>query len=159
MSSYANRAWTPEREATAHRLVLAAINLDDDQFAQIIDQTGCGDMAAVAALLAEQLVDRIILDKEVQPTLCAGCGTDLTPDTPPGSHDWQQYMVHNQVWADADLNTRDGWYCIDCLETRLGRPLSGADFPDLPINAPDRDDDTPRLAALKCDAAANRAPK
>jgi len=75
-------------------------------------------------------------------TLCPDCRTELMPHTPLGSHDWQRYMVHDQVWADAGLEPHGGWFCIPCLETRLGRPLTGADFPaDLPINDPDRDDD------------------
>ena len=109
-------------------------------------------MTAVAALLAEQLADALLddmTDEDDADPLCGDCGTELMPDTEPGSKDWQHYMVHDQVWADAGLKPRDGWFCIPCLETRLGRPLSGADLTDVPLNAPDRDDDTDRLAALK----------
>jgi hypothetical protein len=92
-------------------------------------------------------------DDDMPPVCCPDCGTDLMPDTPIGSQDWQRYMVHDQVWRDAGLKPRDGWFCIPCLEVRLHRPLTGADFKDLPINDPDRDDDTPRLKTLKRSAA------
>jgi hypothetical protein len=81
---------------------------------------------------------------------CADCGVELLPDTPPGSRDWQRYMVHDQVWADAGIDTHSGWLCVPCLEARLGRPLTGQDLiADLPVNCPDRDDDTPRLGQRK----------
>src|ERR1700687_1632031 len=88
--------------------------------------------------------------KTTELCLCVDCGTELLPDTPPGSKDWQRYMVHDQVWADAGLpRHRGGWICIPCLEARLHRQLTGSDFPDLPINRPGRDDDTDLLACLK----------
>jgi hypothetical protein len=67
-------------------------------------------------------------DDDMPPVCCPDCGTDLMPDTPIGSQDWQRYMVHDQVWRDAGLKPRDGWFCIPCLEVRLHRPLTGADF-------------------------------
>jgi hypothetical protein len=85
------------------------------------------------------------------PIFCRDCDTNLMPNTPLGSKDWQRYMVHDQVWADAGMDQLGGWLCIPCLETRIARPLTGADLkPDLPLNCPDRDDDdTPQLAQLK----------
>jgi hypothetical protein len=87
-------------------------------------------------------------------TRCIDCGIQTMPDSPLGSHDWQRYMVRDYTWWRAGMETSNaGWLCIPCLEARLiarhGRPLSGADFPPLPINRPGRDDDTPRLAELK----------
>ena len=84
---------------------------------------------------------------------CVDCGAELLPDTPPGSKDWQRFMVHDEVWQAAGLDR--GWICVDCLETRLGRPLTGADLvAHLRMNDPDFDDeDTPRLKELKRDAA------
>lgn len=88
------------------------------------------------------------------PVLCADCGIDVMPDSPLGSADWQRYMVHQSVWAAAGIPSDHGWLCIACLETRLGRQLTAADFPAwLPINCPMRDDDLPRLAALKRETA------
>ena len=84
---------------------------------------------------------------------CADCGVELMPRTPFGSRDWQRYMVHDHVWAAAGIGYLDGWLCIPCLEGRLGRPLTGADLEAVPLNDPDVDDDTDRLAELKHAAA------
>ncbi len=60
MSSYGNRCWTPERELITRRLVLAAMNTDDDGFKEIINHVEtCEDVGAVAALLAEQLAEQL----------------------------------------------------------------------------------------------------
>lgn len=88
---------------------------------------------------------------------CIDCDLELMPDTPPGSHDWQRYMVTDEVWAAAGMEPAGGWLCIPCLEARLGRPLTGYDFPaDIPLNHPFRrwsTADTPRLQHLKLQAA------
>lgn len=83
------------------------------------------------------------------PSLCADCGVNTTPRGP----DWEWYMVHDQVWADAGMKTGDenhsgrGFLCIGCLEKRLVRQLTPADFKDLPINAwASRESRTARLA-------------
>ncbi len=57
---------------------------------------------------------------------CQDCSTD----TCGGDH---YYMVADPVWDEAHPGY-DGMLCLDCLAQRLGRPLIGADFPDLPIN-------------------------
>lgn len=45
----------------------------------------------------------------------------------------EYYTVHDEVWLYA--NPQDyGMLCIGCLESRLGRVLTPADFPDYPIN-------------------------
>lgn len=46
-------------------------------------------------------------------------------------------MLHNDVWAQAnpDIN---GNLCIGCVEHRLGRKLTGADYLDEPINTTDK---------------------
>jgi hypothetical protein len=81
---------------------------------------------------------------------CVDCHIALMPGTPPGRHDWQRYMVRDEVWAAAGMHPRGGWLCIPCLETRLDRPLVGRDLaPGLLVNTPGRDDDTDWLAALK----------
>jgi hypothetical protein len=87
---------------------------------------------------------------------CVDCGVDLMPDTPPGSRDWQRYMVHDHVWSDAGMDPDGGWLCVGCLEARLRRPLTGADFPELPLNHrlwKHSADDTERVAHLKLQAA------
>jgi hypothetical protein len=45
----------------------------------------------------------------------------------------EQYMVDNAVWRAAGYNGGDV-ACIACLEKRLGRELTPADFTDAPIN-------------------------
>lgn len=63
-------------------------------------------------------------------------------------------MVHDHVWAAAGMTPNGGWLCTGCLQVRLGRPLDSRDLiPGIRINEPGRDDDTPRLAALKLAAA------
>jgi hypothetical protein len=96
--------------------------------------------------------------REWSPTPCAECGIELLPDTPPNVRDWHRHMVHDHVWAEAGMDPLGGWLCIRCLERRLRRPLTGADFPDLPLNDLDSDKDTPRLARLKRAAAHGRRP-
>ena len=88
---------------------------------------------------------------------CVDCGIVLMPATDLGHQDWERYMVHDDVWAAVGMEPNGGWMCISCLEARLGRRLTGADLKDLPINDPRRDDDTPRLAALKTAAAWRRS--
>jgi hypothetical protein len=102
--------------------------------------------------------------------LCKDCGMDTTPSSN-GQRGfrykgrWEYYMVHNSVWAAAGM--RDGFLCIGCLETRLGRELNRDDFPDMPINDPDSWD-TLRLASARMrgptsslakDASSGAAPK
>jgi hypothetical protein len=89
-------------------------------------------------------------------TRCVDCGIDAMPDTPPGSRDWQRYMVHDHVWQAAGMDPNGGWLCIPRLEARLTRPLTGADFPELPLNHPIwkySADDTRTTRTLKLQAA------
>jgi hypothetical protein len=86
---------------------------------------------------------------------CPDCNTLVTAThTPPGTHNWHWYFVYNEVWAAAGLTRFDaGCFCIPCLERRLGRPLTAADFPPVPLNDPDVYDDTPYLHELKLEVA------
>jgi hypothetical protein len=65
---------------------------------------------------------------------CKDCGVDTMP--PRGKAEW--YVVHDEVWQAAgmqdDLGKQAGFLCIGCLETRIGRILTPADFIDAPIN-------------------------
>ena len=82
--------------------------------------------------------------------LCQDCGVDTTPCT--GKRGcrhkgkWEHYMVTKALWEQAGMDS--GFLCIGCLERRIGRRLTPADFPDLPINYPDPWD-TERLASRK----------
>jgi hypothetical protein len=95
---------------------------------------------------------------EWAPTPCAECGIELLPDTPPNVRDWHRFMVHDRVWAAAGMDPLGGWLCVHCLEDRLGRPLTAADFPDLPLNDLDGSKDAPRLARLKRAAGHGKRP-
>lgn len=64
-------------------------------------------------------------------------------------------MVGDDVWFAATGHPGWPWpgdpddiLCIGCLEKRLGRSLTAADFTDVPANIP-IPWDTPRLAAAK----------
>jgi hypothetical protein len=59
MSSYGNHVWTQDRESAAHKLVQAAMDCDDDGFAEILHgiANNGDDLLAVTALLAEQLAE------------------------------------------------------------------------------------------------------
>lgn len=58
--------------------------------------------------------------------------------TDPQTFPSERYMVHDEVWAAADMDENGGELCVPCLETRLGRQLTPDDFPtDIPMNFPD----------------------
>jgi len=64
-------------------------------------------------------------------TACVDCGVETLPtDDRPAEF----YMVHDAVWAAADMRDPGGCLCIGCLETRLGRQLTRDDFTDASIN-------------------------
>lgn len=46
----------------------------------------------------------------------------------------EYYMVHSAVWLEANPNNK-GMLCIGCLEARLKRRLTPADFTHAPINS------------------------
>lgn len=96
-------------------------------------------------------------DEDDEPKICVDCGMDTAPcksegwGTCPDDCDhtgaWEWYIVHDEVWAEADAEELDV-LCVGCLEGRLGRPLTAADFPAIPVNEPSRND-TARLAAAR----------
>jgi hypothetical protein len=55
--------------------------------------------------------------------LCADCGCDVTDEF---------YMLHKSLWDE--YVHADGWYCVPCVEDRIGRRLERADFKLCPIN-------------------------
>ena len=81
---------------------------------------------------------------------CLDCGKPTCPYQQPS--EW--YMVHDEIWAESGAPTRTvmdertcgSYLCIGCLEARLGRQLTAADFPDYPVNQP-RPYNTARLNA------------
>jgi hypothetical protein len=76
---------------------------------------------------------------------CRDCGTDTTPFDESGEPmlgSWEWYGVRAEIWRAAKMKPRGGYLCIGCLERRLRRRLTRADF-----KAPDdiTDLETPRL--------------
>lgn len=70
---------------------------------------------------------------------CCDCGTNTIEIN-------EHYFLHHDLWAAAMAAAAPAkpnphgteMLCVGCVETRLGRPLTPADFfPDLPINGPD----------------------
>ncbi len=45
----------------------------------------------------------------------------------------EHYMVKNDVWDSGGID-RDKLLCIGCLESRIGRELTGKDFMLVPLN-------------------------
>jgi hypothetical protein len=58
----------------------------------------------------------------------------------------EYYMVQDAVWNHVVSDDR-GMLCVGCLETRLGRILTQADFVDAPINSGWIFSQSPRLKA------------
>jgi hypothetical protein len=60
-------------------------------------------------------------------------------------------MVHWNVWRQAKKKPgeRLHYLCIGCLELRLGRQLTGADFTDCPLNKMQAKGDDPDGARLR----------
>ena len=57
---------------------------------------------------------------------CAACSANTL-------HLDEYYMVHKELWLTAWPEDR-GMLCIGCLESKLGRTLTAADFTDAPVN-------------------------
>lgn len=59
--------------------------------------------------------------------ICEDCKKDT--NVPGGDY----YMVTNTLWAEYGAGR--GFLCLDCLQTRVGRPLVREDFPQwIPLN-------------------------
>jgi hypothetical protein len=59
---------------------------------------------------------------------CARLCLDCDKDTVTGDGDY--YMVRDEVWAASGVTPGGGMLCITCLERRVGRELTLADFRD-----------------------------
>jgi ribulose kinase len=51
-----------------------------------------------------------------------------------GERAWDEYMVHDSVWREANLHHACGSVHVRCLEKLLDRRLTRQDFDDAPIN-------------------------
>lgn len=72
---------------------------------------------------------------------CLDCGAD-TFDL------GEYYHVHDYLWQIAVGDEHAGMVCLGCLETRLGRRLTGADFTDAPVNWSDHPFTRPRSSRM-----------
>jgi hypothetical protein len=73
-------------------------------------------------------------------TLCVDCKVETQPKNPGATHDYQQFIVADEVWTAAGmppgkvdpksfvLRGGGGCLCLTCIERRLGRKLTNADF-------------------------------
>jgi hypothetical protein len=72
---------------------------------------------------------------------CKDCGKDTEPiavDGTPLFHAWDLYMVRDAVWSDAGMSGwESGFLCTFCLQKRLGRSLTDADYLAQPVGADD----------------------
>ena len=62
---------------------------------------------------------------------CIDCGMNTETES---------YMVQDHVWSAGmpvqEVMSYTDYLCIGCIEARLGRELTAADFSDVPINQP-----------------------
>lgn len=56
----------------------------------------------------------------------------------------EYYVLHNDLWAHVHPDI-DGHLCVGCVECRIGRKLTAADFADAHINTTDKLRRSPRL--------------
>ena len=47
----------------------------------------------------------------------------------------EHYFIETELWLSV-VGSKSGMLCVSCLEKRLGRKLSPADFPQVHINNP-----------------------
>jgi hypothetical protein len=67
-----------------------------------------------------------VMDNDPSP-LCLDCGADTDQLQ-------EEYMVQHDVWLAA-VPSGAGRLCVGCLESRLGRKLTRADFPAFALTA------------------------
>jgi hypothetical protein len=84
---------------------------------------------------ASDLIDALmaaytaLIDAE-EPRSCMDCGRDVS-----GLGLNEFYMLTEDLWDG--FNIPIGELCVECVEKRLGRELTPADFADVPANGPD----------------------
>ncbi|HUE34155.1 MAG TPA: hypothetical protein VMQ38_15035 [Mycobacterium sp.] len=85
-------------------------------------------------------------------TVCVDCEVETMPTEWPRRAEF--YIVTDEVWAASGITPTGGCLCVGCLEARIGRQLTPADFTDVPVNDLNVTDDryawsfrTPRLIA------------
>lgn len=66
---------------------------------------------------------------------CMDCGMK----TAPFDGEWEDYIVHDELWRAAGCNPEEGvgeFLCVGCLEARLGRRLTPEDFTEGLVSDP-----------------------
>lgn len=70
--------------------------------------------------------------RKQNPAPCADCGKHTEPYTSDGRplfKRWDQYLVRDEVWREAGMDSwGSGYLCTPCLRKRLGRELIAGDF-------------------------------
>lgn len=101
------------------------------------------------------------MSRYVEPSPCADCGKDTTPCLRRRGcrhgRQWEWYMVWPALWELAWRNSpartadqfgvSNGFLCIGCLQQRIGRLLTAADFTRARVNDPQHPWNTEQLAA------------
>ena len=68
-------------------------------------------------------------------TRCCDCQIETNHhELPPNINRAEWYMVHDHIWEQATKDKSAFFLCIGCLEKRLDRTLTPADFNDAPLN-------------------------
>jgi hypothetical protein len=146
---------TQARDELAKRGVLRTLaQLAEELHGAIDDGLDAGALHDVVGFWeANNLNEDVSFESMVEagePTRCDDCGGDVAPYDELGHPDeesWEWYMVTDEVWEAAGRGGgAPSFLCIGCLEDRIGRTLTSADFPDVPLNEPDGLH-SPRLAA------------
>lgn len=114
-------------------LIAVADALRDARFAD-------SDEAFTAAL--DEAFDALE-EYDLRPQPCTDCGVDTLAVTP--AEDSEYYMVHAAIWRMATKTRPAYLLCVGCLETRIGRQLTSADFTDAPVNDPNKESMSDRL--------------
>lgn len=88
----------------------------------------CDDEAEYVTVEDGSVVGITCLRHGPEASLCVDCRMETFPS--------EHYMVHDDLWP-TEVGRNGGMICIGCLEQRLGRQLTAADFTAAPINTPD----------------------
>ncbi|MBY3231831.1 hypothetical protein [Rhizobium laguerreae] len=115
-------------------LAIATICGAADETADVCESSGdeqeADEIWAATGMIAN------ILGREVEPHEMAPLAAFMCVDCSANTHEINEYyMVHDHVWEkEASMDKEGGMLCIGCLENRIKRQLTAADFTDYPIN-------------------------
>ena len=119
-----------EHFPAAHGERLPAVLLTAQQATRLI-----GDLANAIDCLLDQEQEQCDCGTrdpvDYTDAYCVDCGTDTLPLSGDRA---EFYIVTAEVWAASGLAPNGGCLCVGCLEKRIGRQLTAADFPDAKVN-------------------------